>query len=191
MLRSTRLGRVWLHTLLPLALVAALAGLAPGGVHASSDLTLTPPAAPAAVQVPEGNALMFRAFAVGTQNYECQTGDAGVTRWTFRQPQAALVGEDGTPLGIHGRGPFWAGYDGSRVVASSPTPAPALDPAHDVPLLLMRAVSAETDGRFAGVTYIQRLDTRGGVAPAGACDPLLEPTLAVPYLAMYYFYGPA
>jgi hypothetical protein len=28
------------------------------------------------------------------------------------------------------------------------------------------------------------------VAPPGACDPTGEPTLAVPYLAVYYFYGP-
>ena len=41
------------------------------------------------------------------------------------------------------------------------------------------------------MTYIQRLDTRGGAAPAGACDPAQRQTLAVPYVAVYYFYGPS
>ncbi|HEY3063599.1 MAG TPA: DUF3455 domain-containing protein [Chloroflexota bacterium] len=49
----------------------------------------------------------------------------------------------------------------------------------------------EADGRFAGVSYIQRLDTRGGAAPAEPCDPDQQSTLSVPYLAVYYFYGSA
>jgi len=33
--------------------------------------------------------------------------------------------------------------------------------------------------------------THGGAAPTGACDPQLQPTLSVPYIAVYYFYGAA
>jgi hypothetical protein len=65
-----------------------------------------------------------------------------------------------------------------------------IDPTNDIPLLLLRATSADQDGRFANLSYIQRLDTRGGAAPAGPCDPNQQPTLAVPYLAVYYFYAP-
>jgi hypothetical protein len=35
-------------------------------------------------------------------------------------------------------------------------------------------------------TYIQRLYTAGGLAPANPCDPLT--TANVPYTAVYYFY---
>jgi hypothetical protein len=142
------------------------------------------PDVPAAIRVPDGNVLLFRGFAAGSQNYEC----VGST-WTFRQPKAVLVSDSGEQLGIHGRGPFWASYDGSSVVGSAPVSAPGRDPAQDVPLLLLRGTPGDADGQFASVTYIQRLDTRGGAAPAGACDPEQQPTLAVPYLAVYYFYA--
>ena len=36
--------------------------------------------------------------------------------------------------------------------------------------------------------YVQRLDTRGGVAPAGACQA--GASVAVPYTATYNFWGP-
>lgn len=139
---------------------------------------------PPEIQVPDGNVLLFRAYAAGTQNYECQNN-----AWTFRQPRAVLVDENGEQLGIHGRGPFWAAYDGSRVIGSAPVSAAAADPRQDVPLLLLKATPGETAGRFADVTYIQRLDTRGGVAPSGACNPEEQSSVAVPYLAVYYFYG--
>ena len=194
-LKSTtqhRLGNAWRERLLRLAIAGALAGLmlAVASARGTAETTLTAPNVPAAVQVPDGQTLRFRAYAFGTQNYECQTTEAGTTAWTFRQPMAELVGDAGESLGIHGRGPFWVGYDGSRVVGSAPTSAPGVDPTQDIPLLLLRATSADQDGRYAGLSYIQRLDTRGGAAPTGPCDPEQEPTLAVPYLAVYYFYAP-
>jgi hypothetical protein len=178
-------------TLLAVCVAALMMSAAAAHVEAAPSASQPTPEVPLAIQVPDGQALLFRAFAVGTQNYECQTSAAGTTAWVFRQPKAVLLGDDGEPLGIHGRGPFWAAYDGSRVVGGSAVSAPSVDAEQDVPLLLLRATPAETDGRFAGVTYIQRLATHGGAAPAGPCDPEQQPTLAVPYLAVYYFYGPA
>jgi hypothetical protein len=167
------------------------AALAPGAQAGggSEQAPLPQPEVPAALRVPDGQALLFRAYAQGTQVYGCRAGAAGGFAWTLLQPVATLIDDDGLPLGIHGRGPFWAGYDGSRVVAAAAANVPAPLPARDIPLLLLRATGSG-EGRFAPVTYIQRLDTRGGVAPPGPCDPTGEPTLAVPYLAVYYFYGP-
>jgi hypothetical protein len=181
-----------------IALVVALVGTAwatsaPAVALAqAAGAPVPPPNVPAALQVPDGSALLFRGFAVGTQVYDCQVTNtaSGAASWTFRQPKATLVGDDGEPLGIHGMGPFWAAYDGSSVVGSAPVSAPARDPAHDVPLLLLQGTAAGTDGHFATVTWIQRLDTRGGAAPTGPCDPTQQPSLAVPYEAVYYFYGP-
>ena len=145
-LKSTtqhRLGNAWRERLLRLAVAGALAGLmlAVASARGTAETTLTAPNVPAAVQVPDGQTLRFRAYAFGTQNYECQTTEAGTTAWTFRQPMAELVGDAGESLGIHGRGPFWVGYDGSRVVGSAPTSAPGVDPTQDIPLLLLRATS--------------------------------------------------
>ena len=45
------------------------------------------------------------------------------------------------------------------------------------------------DGVLAQVDYVQRLETRSGVAPAGTCDPASGSTVAVPYQARYVFYA--
>jgi hypothetical protein len=179
----------WTGPLLRLAVVGALAGLFPTVAHAQVTGGVAAPDVPSALRVPDNQVLLFRAFAAGAQLYDCRTGDTGTGTWMFRQPQAVLVGDDGQPLGIHGRGPFWASYDGSKVTGSSPISAPSHDPAHDVPWLLLRGTPEEASGLFASVTYIQRLDTRGGAAPAGPCDPEQQASVSVPYIAVYYFYG--
>ena len=42
---------------------------------------------------------------------------------------------------------------------------------------------------LAQVDFVQRLETRGGVAPGGTCDPAADATVAVPYRARYVFYA--
>jgi Protein of unknown function (DUF3455) len=40
------------------------------------------------------------------------------------------------------------------------------------------------------IDYIQRLHTRGGVAPnGGICDPTSDHTVGVPYTAVYRFFS--
>src|SRR5437773_1176672 len=56
-----------------------------------------------------------------------------------------------------------------------------------IPWLLLQAVSNEGDGRFSDVTYIQRVNTVGGTAPATAGDAMHLEARA-PYTAEYYFY---
>jgi hypothetical protein len=58
-------------------------------------------------------------------------------------------------------------------------------------LLLLGAVATsggedDDDGRLARTTWVQRLNTSGGVAPDGTCTP--GGTLAVSYSADYYFW---
>ena len=48
---------------------------------------------------------------------------------------------------------------------------------------------SERDGVLAEVDYVQRIETQGGVAPTGACDPAADRTVAVPYRARYVFYA--
>jgi hypothetical protein len=56
-----------------------------------------------------------------------------------------------------------------------------------IPWLLLKAASTTGPGAFADVTYVQRLRTHGGLAPAkpGAFD---GPQALVPYSAEYLFY---
>ncbi len=48
------------------------------------------------------------------------------------------------------------------------------------------------DGTLTSTTFIQRLNTTGGLAPAGGCDAtLVGATAPVAYTADYYFYRAA
>ena len=58
-----------------------------------------------------------------------------------------------------------------------------------IPWLLLEADSHRGDGVLSQVDFIQRLETRGGLAPTGACDPASDLTVAVPYRARYVFYA--
>jgi hypothetical protein len=84
--------------------------------------------------------------------------------------------------------PEWQAKDGSSVVGHKLASA-TVDPTA-IPWLLLSAASTSLgpDGgdRLAATTYVQRLNTTGGLAPAGACTP--GATVNVPYTADYYFY---
>jgi hypothetical protein len=64
---------------------------------------------------------------------------------------------------------------------------PAPHPRQDIPWLRL-ATTGTGPGLFGQVAYIQRLRTRGGVAPTGACQP--DTSTAVPYTATYNFWSP-
>jgi hypothetical protein len=144
--------------------------------------------------VPRQNVVLFSMAATGSQVYVCQprTGEPSVFEWTFKAPEAALLNEAGEKIGRHYAGPTWEADDGSRVVGEVVERAAA--PTSDaIPWLLLRAKTAEGAGVFGTVSYVQRLETVGGVAPAEGCDQTMAGAeLAVPYQATYTFaYGAA
>ena len=106
--------------------------------------------------------------------------------WTFREPAATLYGHGRRPVGIHFRGPTFESFDGSNVTG---TVKGSVTVSGAVPWLLLQATANQGDGVLAKVDFVQRLETRGGVAPAGACDPGEDATVAVPYRARYVFYA--
>ena len=59
-----------------------------------------------------------------------------------------------------------------------------------IPWLLLKVTTSTTTGPFAGVTYVQRLNTSGGLAPAaGGCNSgTVNSQVSVPYSADYYFF---
>lgn len=103
-------------------------------------------------------------------------------------PVAALKDGGGKVVGKYDAGPTWEGVDGSKVTAKQVAVAP--QPAGNIPLQLVKAEPAMGTGSMQGVTYIQRLNTRGGVPPATACvagNVGAKPQGA--YQADYVFYG--
>jgi hypothetical protein len=173
-----------------LGLLALLSSTLVAGAAMPAGAGSKPPAVPPAIQVPAGQEVVLDVVGKGVQIYDCRPSatDPNVLAWTFREPAAVLYGHGGRPVGIHFRGPTFESFDGSSVVgalkASVPSPTPG-----SIPWLLLAAASNQGDGVLARVDYVQRLQTRGGVAPAGACDPAGDATVAVPYRARYVFYA--
>ena len=148
-----------------------------------------PTAVPENLRVPDGQSLLLRAVARGTQIYTCKAkaADPAAFEWGLKAPDAELFDQSGARIGRHYAGPTWESADGSRVVGEvmqrSAVPAA-------VPWLLLRAKSNEGSGTLSSVKYIQRLDTVGGVAPSPGCDAAHEGSEArVDYSANYDFYG--
>ena len=160
----------------------------PAPVRADIAVGAETRAAPTPLQPPPGNRILatYR-VQTGVQIYRC---DAGV--WTFQEPRATLG--DGTPrtirhYGVQGAGgtvvPFWEAGDGSKVsgrtLAQMPSPRP-----NSIPQLLLEG-RGQGGGQLGLVTYIQRLNTNGGVAPpATGCQT--GQLASVPYTADYVFW---
>src|SRR5258707_3497694 len=149
-----------------------------------------PPQAPEILRVPAGQTVLLKALGKGVQIYECKAtaADPGKFDWTCKAPEADLTNKHGKKIGKHYAGPTWEANDGSKVIGEKKAEAPKPGA---VPWLLLQAKTNEGTGRFARVTYIQRVDTEGGVAPAAGCDQAHVKTEArVDYRASYYFYVP-
>jgi hypothetical protein len=167
--------------LVPIILaVAAVAAVAP--VAAAK---ITEPVVPEDIRVPEGNKLFLVGHAEGVQIYSCNG-----TAWGLVAPRANLYNDKGKLLMTHFAGPSWQARDGSKVVARRDGQA---DVEGAIPWLRLATVStsAGPDGdRLAGTTYIQRIATTGGLAPAAAeCNSTTAGAVVeVPYTADYYFW---
>ncbi|MFI5306390.1 MAG: DUF3455 domain-containing protein [Polyangiales bacterium] len=145
------------------------------------------PAVPAALAVPTGNKLAFFWDGEGVQIYTCNATASGGYAWTFKAPEANLFDKHHRVVGAHYAGPTWEALDGSTVVGSKLAAYTA--DATAIPWLLLQAVSHTGDGRMSEVSYVQRLSTNGGLAPASGCDAdHLGAEADVPYTATYYFY---
>ena len=148
------------------------------------------PQVPQQLQVPDTEQVLLRVHAKGDQIYTCK-GDAAQFAWTLKAPDAQLFEKDGKPFGKHFAGPSWEATDGSRVtgkaVASVPSPHP-----DSIPWLLVTIVGhSGSDGVLSRATTIQRLNTKGGKAPAAGCDAAHSgQELRVPYSADYVFHAP-
>ena len=147
-------------------------------------------ALPEAVRVPAGQKVVMTTTGVGELTYECREKKdmAGQFEWAFVGPVATLLGADRKAVGKYYAGPTWEAADGSKVTGKQVAVAPA--GAGNIPLQLVKAEPAMGSGAMTGVSYIQRLNTKGGVAPAAACDAAGKgQRQVVAYQADYVFYG--
>jgi Protein of unknown function (DUF3455) len=162
-------------------------------VAAAASARPTPQTAPGDLLDPRtyasGSRLYLVLHASGVQKYTCQANGT----WLFTDPEATLYKTTGAPklVGAHylnfstGR-PVWEVKGGSSVEAARTQSAPG--GAGNIAWLLLQAI-ATRPGRLGQTTWIQRLNTVGGVAPAGTCTP--GAMTAVSYSADYFFWRDA
>jgi hypothetical protein len=198
------------------ALAAALTFSPARPAHAGE---LTPPPVPDKLQVPEGAEAFLVGHARGTQDYVCLPS-GGDFAWTLFTPEATLFRGSGKQIITHYFGPnpceananprvtaegmiraawqhadtstVWAFVEPGHSATSSTDPDFVAQGA--IPWLLLTVVGAQ-DGPTGGetlsqTTFIQRLNTSGGVAPSTGCSSLADvgKQAFVPYTADYFFY---
>jgi hypothetical protein len=179
-----------------LLVMLALVGIAGVALKPASAVAMidndngpTLPEGCSSITVEEGNKLLFHVYAKGVQIYQWN-GAA----WSFVGPEATLYAEENYfgEVGTHGFGPNWTSKSGSRVKAARVAGTGCRPDPNAIEWLLLKMTETSGSGIFTKVTYIQRTNTTGGMAPteAGALNEVRE----VPYTAEYYFYraeGPA
>jgi len=144
---------------------------------------------PQQLQPPANEQLLLQVHAKGDQIYTCK-GETAQLAWTLKAPEAQLFDKDGKPFGKHFAGPSWEASDGSRVTGKAVANVPSPD-ANSIPWLLVNVLTHEGTGILSRATTIQRLNTKGGKAPATGCDAAhAGQELRVSYSADYLFYTP-
>jgi hypothetical protein len=134
------------------------------------------------VNVPDGNRVSGHVYALGVQIYRWSG-----TNWVFIAPEATLYADPCyfREIGIHYGGPTWEANDGSKVFGARL--AGCTPERGAISWLLLGAASAPEHGRFANLTYIQRVNTIGGTAPAEP-GAFVGDEARVPYTTEYYFH---
>ena len=144
---------------------------------------------PPQIQPLANEVLLLKVHAKGDQIYTCKE-ESGQFAWTLKAPDAQLFDKDGKPFGKHFAGPSWEANDGSRVTGKAVANAPSPN-ADSVAWLLLQVLTHEGIGVLSRVASIQRLDTKGGKAPASGCDAThAGQEHRVAYSADYLFYAP-
>ena len=148
---------------------------------------------PAVVQVPMGHKVAMETVGVGILSYQCSAKKdmAGQHEWVVVGPDAILNDRSGKQVGKYfGPPATWESLDGSRLTATQIAVTP--NGSGNIPTQLVKTNPAMGTGSMTGVSYIQRVNTIGGVAPMSACGMAnMGNKEMVKYQADYIFYKPS
>jgi hypothetical protein len=169
---------------LPALALLLLTVVAPAGADPGNDNRAPELGECQHLQAPAGHKVAFRTYAVGFQVYRWNG-----SIWSFVGPEALLFANAGGNglVGIHYGGPTWESVSGSKVVGDGPNALRCIPDPAAIPWLRLEAVSSEGPGIFDGVTYIQRVNTVGGLAPTVPGN-VVDQIAKVPYTTEYFFY---
>ena len=132
--------------------------------RAGSDIQ--PPVLPescGSIQTEAGNEVEEHVYAIGVQIYRWN-GSA----WTFIAPMANLYADEGFRVraGYHYAGPTWESNSGTTVLAARVPGTGCTPDSSAIPWLLLKTVSIDGSGLLRRTTFIQRVNTAGGLAPS-------------------------
>lgn len=143
---------------------------------------------PEQIKPPTGNSPILTVHAKGDQIYQCSL-NGGVYSWQLQAPDAKLFDEQGSVVGHHYSGPIWEYKEGSRVVGKVLNKI-NIAPESSISWLLVKVVAHKGNGLFSGVSFINRINTHGGLPPVSGCDAnQLGGEKRVAYTADYIFYS--
>ena len=158
------------HHVIACAIAAAAAAL----LSACASAPVMPPflqdGLPDAVRVPTDHKVAMETVGVGQITSECRAkaGTSGAFERVFVGPDAVLNSRANQAVGkYYGPPATWESGDGSKITGAQLAVSPS--PAGNIPIQLVKANPASGQGAMQGVTYIQRVATRGGVATGSAC----------------------
>jgi hypothetical protein len=178
----------------------------PQPARADNNITVPPVPNGLEVKAEEGKVFLV-GHAIGTQNYICLPAGTGFAYSLFT-PQATLFDDNNEKIISHFFAPnpgenrtiraTWEYKDTSTVFAATVLNGASTDPdfvEEGAIAWLKLEVKNHLDGPTGGVklsrtTFIQRLNTHGGLAPATGCASLTDvgTRAFVPYRADYFFY---
>ncbi|WP_405070775.1 DUF3455 domain-containing protein [Kribbella sp. NBC_01510] len=134
-----------------------------------------------------GVAAVQESVIFGSQIYACTVQRDGTFAFTQNNVEARLTG------GIHhtfvqpaAGPPQWQAADGSAVTGKVVTKN-ANGAGNIAELDLDATQIGDSSGLLSNAVEVLRLNTVGGVAPTGTCDPQATPLVNVPYQADYVF----
>jgi hypothetical protein len=187
--------------------VAAIVTLAAASMRAAAPVII-PPSVPSDLEVLTGDTPFLIGHARGTQNYVCLP-NGNTFSWTLFGPQATLFDDAGAQQITHflsanpvENGTLRASWQHSgdtsavwaAMVRSSTDPNFVAPDA--IPWLLLAAKGAQYGSalghKLTYTTYVQRVNTAGGLPPAGGCSGSSDVgrKVFIPYTADYVFYRP-
>jgi len=151
---------------------------------------------PLSIRAPASSRPIWHIYAKGVQVYVCTQDpkDSANYIWTFKEPRANLYADTTYHqlVGQHyfdsGKNPTWETADGSKVSGIKIMQANSPD-STAIPWLLLQAAAGSGSGTLTHTTFIQRIRTKGGRAPATGDRRDKGQSVEVAYTAEYLFYS--
>jgi hypothetical protein len=145
---------------------------------------------PSSVQVPAGNVVAMHTMAQGNITWVCKVDakNSKQSKWAFAGPRAILSDNKGNHLvSYFGPPATWESLDGSSITGKQLAVSPSAK--GSIPMQLVKANASARSGALEGVTYVQRINLKGGAAPEKGCSiDKIGHTVVVNYSGDYLFW---